>query len=92
MAGKDWPHSPAQARQLQERLRGQVVAEDKLGIVREVVGVDAHYSVDWVCAAVVVMGLPNLATVETAWSTGRLLFHICLVCYPFEKHQRLPRP
>jgi len=66
MARKDWPHSPAQASQLQERLRGQVVAEDELGIVREVAGVDAHYSVDRVCAAVVVMGLPNLATVESA--------------------------
>jgi len=66
MAGKDWPSSPAQARELQELLRGQVVAEDKLGIVREVAGVDAHYSVDCICAAVVVMGLPNLATVESA--------------------------
>jgi len=66
MAGKDWPSSPAQARELQELLRGQVVAEDKLGIVREVAGVDAHYGVDCICAAVVVMGLPNLATVESA--------------------------
>ena len=66
MPGTGWPSSPAQARQLQERLRGQVVAEDKLGIVREVAGVDAHYSEDRVCAAVVVMGLPNLAKVESA--------------------------
>jgi deoxyribonuclease V len=66
MPGKGWPCSPAQARQLQEWLRGQVVAEDKLGIVREVAGADAHYSGDCVCAAVVVMGLPNLATVESA--------------------------
>ena len=66
MPGKGWPSSPAQARQLQERLRGQVVAEDKLGIVHEVAGVDAHYSGNCVCAAVVVMGLPNLATVESA--------------------------
>ncbi len=66
MVGTDWPRSPAQARQLQELLRGQVVAEDKLGIVREVAGVDAHYSGDCVSAAVVVMGLPNLAMVESA--------------------------
>ena len=74
MAGTDWPSSPAQARQLQERLRGQVVAEDKLGIVREVAGVDAHYSGDRVCAAVVVMGLPNLATVESALVHRPLVF------------------
>jgi deoxyribonuclease V len=61
-----WPSSPAQACQLQERLRGQVVAEDKLGIVRTVAGVDAHYRADHVCAAVVVIGFPNLATVERA--------------------------
>ncbi len=57
-----WPGSPAQARQLQER-RGQVFAEDKLGIVRELGGVDAHYRAHHVWAAVVVMGLPNLATI-----------------------------
>jgi deoxyribonuclease V len=61
-----WPVSPAQARQLQERMRGQVVVEDKLGIVCRVAGVDAHYRAHEVWAAVVVMGLPNLAAVESA--------------------------
>jgi len=61
-----WPGSPAQARQLQVRLRRQVVAEDDLGVVRTVAGVDAHYRADHVFAAVVVMGLPNLAIVECA--------------------------
>ena len=61
-----WPGSPAEARQQQERLREQVIAEDKLGVVREVAGVDAHYRADHVSAAVVVMSLPNFATVGSA--------------------------
>lgn len=59
------PDSPAQARRLQELLSAQVVAEDDLGIVRTVAGADAHYRADHVFAAVVVMGLPNLAIVES---------------------------
>lgn len=61
-----WPGSPAQARQLQVRLRRQVVAEDDLGVVRTVAGVDAHYRADHVFAAIVVMELPNLAVIESA--------------------------
>ncbi len=38
-----WPRTPAQARALQERLRAQVIAEDRLGPVRRVAGADAHY-------------------------------------------------
>jgi deoxyribonuclease V len=51
---------------LQERLRGQVVTEDRLGEVQRVAGVDAHYSVDSVWAAVAVMTFPDLALVESA--------------------------
>jgi len=51
---------------MQERLRQQVIAEDRLGIVREVAGLDAHYTGHRVCAAAVVMSLPSLVTVESA--------------------------
>jgi deoxyribonuclease V len=61
-----WPSSPAEARALQERLRGQVITEDQLGVVHRVAGVDAHYRADHVWAAVVVMTFPDLATVESA--------------------------
>jgi hypothetical protein len=36
-----WPRSAAEAELLQERLRGQVVTEDQLGVVQRVAGVDA---------------------------------------------------
>ncbi len=74
MHERSWPSSPAEARQIQERLRGQVVAEDTLGLVHEVAGVDAHYTGDCVYAAAVVMGLPNLATVECALIRRPLTF------------------
>lgn len=60
------PQSFAQARRLQEQLRGQVVTHDRLGSVRRVAGADAHYVADQLCAAVVVMSFPDLAVVESA--------------------------
>jgi deoxyribonuclease V len=59
-----WPRSPAEARLMQERLRGQVVTEDQLGVVQRVAGVDAHYSVGRLWAAIVVMTFPDLIPVE----------------------------
>ena len=60
-----WPRSAAEAQLLQERLRGQVVTKDQLGVVQRVAGVDAYYSVDRVWAAVAVMTLPDLVRVES---------------------------
>ena len=74
MPQKRWPVSPAEARQLQERLRGRVVNKDKLGVVHEVAGVDAHYCAGNVWAAVVVVSLPNLATVGSTLVHRRLTF------------------
>ncbi len=61
-----WPRSPAQARELQQRLRERVIATDDLGVVRDVAGVDAYYRADQVWAAAVVMRLPSLAVVASA--------------------------
>lgn len=72
-----WPRSPAEARRLQERLRGEVVTKNQIGVVRRVAGVDAHYDADdagRVWAAVVVMTLPDLATVESALIQRPLAF------------------
>ena len=74
MPEKRWPVSPAEARQLQERLRGRVVTKDKLGVVHEAAGADAHYCAGKVWAAVVVMSLPNLAAVGSALVHRRLTF------------------
>ena len=61
-----WTRSVAQARLLQEQLHRLVVTDDRLGEVRRVAGVDAHYGAGQVWAAVVVMSFPDLAVVESA--------------------------
>ncbi len=43
-----------------ERLRGQVVTEDQLSVVQRVAGVDTHYAVNRLWAAIVVMAFPDL--------------------------------
>jgi deoxyribonuclease V len=69
-----WPRSPVEARRLQERLREQVVTEDRLGVVQQVAGVDAHYNADHIWAAVQVMTLHALAKVESALVDRPLTF------------------
>jgi deoxyribonuclease V len=69
-----WPRSPAEARQLQERLREQVIAEDEIGVVRRVAGVDVHYGRDRLWAAVVVMTVPELDAIENALIRRPLTF------------------
>jgi deoxyribonuclease V len=63
-----WPDTPAEARRLQERLRKEVVAEDRFGPVRRLAGVDVHYApvagLTW--AAVAVLSFPDLELEESA--------------------------
>lgn len=63
-----WPTGIAEARAIQESLRGKVVARDRLGKISTVAGIDVgfekHGSVTR--AAVVVLGFPGLAPVEQA--------------------------
>lgn len=58
----DWEVSPAQARQIQEQLRDQVITHDQLGKVRYVAGIDvgfeAHNTISR--AAVVILRFPEL--------------------------------
>jgi len=68
---QSWPRSAAEARQLQERLREQVITKDEIGVVRRVAGVDARYGAGHLWAAVVVMTLPDIAVIENA-----------LICHP----------
>lgn len=63
-----WPTSPAAAREVQERLRDAVVAEDRFGAIRHVAGLDVHYApkteLTWGAAAVVAR--PHLELQESA--------------------------
>lgn len=68
------PRSLAEARLLQERLREQVVTEDRLSVVERVAGVDTHYDVNRLWAAVVVLTFPDLVIVESALINRPLTF------------------
>jgi deoxyribonuclease V len=66
----DWALSPREAVDLQRRLAGHVIREDRLGAVRRIGGVDVAYDrrgrSGIAQAAVVVLAVPELAIVETA--------------------------
>lgn len=61
-----WQVTPAEARTIQEQLRGQVICEDRLGPVNRVAGVDVGFEDGGKItrAAVVVLEFPSLAFVE----------------------------
>ncbi len=63
-----WPRTIADARALQEALRGRVVTVDRLGEVRHVAGVDVGFEQDGAVtrAAVAVLSFPELKPVEHA--------------------------
>jgi len=65
-----WDVSPAEAIRLQEQLRGQVVAENHLGDLRTVAGVDVAVTGDVARAAVVVLRYPELDLLEVACAPG----------------------
>lgn len=58
-----WDVPPAEAIAIQQRMRGLVVTEDRLGPVRFVAGVDVGFEQDYAItrAAVAVLSLPELA-------------------------------
>lgn len=63
-----WPESAKEAVALQQRLKDQVVVEDRLGPVRRVAGVDVAFEEggSMTRAAVVVLALPGLSLVDEA--------------------------
>lgn len=63
-----WPRTVAEARALQEALRGRVVTADRFGKIRRVAGVDVGFEQDGAVtrAAVVVLSFPELKPVEHA--------------------------
>lgn len=63
-----WEISPSEAIAIQQRLRGEVVREDRLGPVRHVAGVDVGFEADGAVAraAVAVLGFPSLELADHA--------------------------
>ena len=72
----DWPHTPQEAREIQEGLRHRVVTEDRFGSIRIVVGLDAHYAPaqDLVWGAAAAMSYPELLLLESALACAPLTF------------------
>jgi deoxyribonuclease V len=71
-----WQVSPAEARTIQEDLRGQVIATDAFGPIRRVAGVDVGFenAGGTVRAAVAVLQFPSLEVMETAIARVPLAF------------------
>lgn len=67
-ASHAWDLSPAEARELQERLRDRVEKEDRLGPVRRIAGVDVGFEEGGrvTRAAVAVLGFPSLQPLDRA--------------------------
>lgn len=61
-----WDGTPAEAVRLQERLRSQVIVENRPGEVRTVAGVDVAVASGVARAAVVVLSCPELELLEIA--------------------------
>lgn len=63
-----WPRTVAEARALQEALRGRFVTADRFGKIRRVAGVDVGFEQDGAVtrAAVAVLSFPELQPVEHA--------------------------
>lgn len=74
--GASWPRTLAEARDLQERLRPAILAEDRLGEIRVVAGVDAWSkpSGERIWAAAVVLNLADLELRESAIACQRTTF------------------
>ncbi len=71
-----WPENYKDAVRLQERLRSRLIMEDRTDDVRLVAGADVSYDKgsDYFHAAVVVLKLPEMETVEEACVSGKAPF------------------
>jgi deoxyribonuclease V len=71
-----WPRAPAEARRLQQQMRANVIAEDRLGRVRIVAGVDAWSAPQGkrIWAAAVALALSGLELEESAVACEQATF------------------
>ncbi|MXY99137.1 deoxyribonuclease V [Candidatus Poribacteria bacterium] len=60
-----WDVTPEEARQLQNRLRTQVISTDRFGTINTVAGVDIGLKKDTAIASVVVLSFPELQVVDS---------------------------
>jgi deoxyribonuclease V len=74
--GEPWPTTVAEARSVQERLRARVETCDRLGPVRRIAGIDAHYDKarGLAFAAVAVLDSDTLELVESALAARQIGF------------------
>ena len=69
-----WDVTVAEARAIQERLRGRVERRDQFGRIRRVAGADVAFGNGQSYAAVLVFSYPDLQLVETAQAVAPLSF------------------
>ncbi len=59
-----WEITPAEARQIQNELRSQVISTDRFGDIKTVAGVDLGFKQDIARASVVVLSFPELQLID----------------------------
>ena len=59
-----WEMTPAEARQIQNELRNEVISEDRFGDIKTVAGVDLGFKKDIARASVVVLSFPELQLID----------------------------
>ena len=69
-----WDVSPEEARQIQNRLRTQVVTTDRFGTINTVAGVDIGLKKDIARASVVVLNFPELQVVDSVVTESPVRF------------------
>ena len=69
-----WDVTVAEARAIQERLRGRVERRDRFGRIRRVAGADVAFGDGRAYAAVLVFSYPDLQPIETAHAMAPLTF------------------
>lgn len=69
-----WDVSPEEARQIQNRLRTQVVTTDRFGTINTVAGVDIGLKRDIARASVVVLSFPELQVVDSVVTESPVRF------------------
>ena len=69
-----WNVTPEEARQLQNKLRTQVISTDQFGTINTVAGVDIGLKKDTAIASVVVLSFPELQVVDSVVTASPVRF------------------
>ena len=69
-----WEMTPAEARQIQNELRNQVISQDQFSDIKTVAGVDLGFKKDIARASVVVLSFPDLQLIDGALVESPVLF------------------